>query len=187
MLYEVITEGKATSILQVSYIGYKSLRCQFASASDTLVTIYLPPGVYFDAVTVNANRNAVKDIDKLSIPIVHLKNIPSLSGEPDVLKAFQLMPGVQMGSEANSGLYVRGGEVDENLFLLDDVPLYYVNHLGGFMSVFDVNVIKDVNLYKGVFPARYGGRLSSVVDIRLKDGDVHKSKSEFMIGSYNFV
>lgn len=104
-------------------------------------------------------------------------------GEIDVLKTFQLMPGVQGGAEGSNALYVRGGSPDQNLILLDDVPLYYVSHLGGFVSVFDAYTISNVKLIKGGFPAQYGGRLSSVIDIRMKDGNENKLKGAFSLGT----
>jgi hypothetical protein len=109
--------------------------------------------------------------------------MPSLMGDPDLLKNLQLMPGVKMGDEGSSVFYVRGGTPDQNLTLMDGVPLYYVNHIGGFLSVFDMNTIKKATLYKGYYPANFGGRLSSVLDIRLKDGDGNKTQKELMIGT----
>ena len=108
--------------------------------------------------------------------------LPSLTGEKDIIRAYQLMPGVQSGSEGTSNLYIRGGSPDQNLILIDDVPVYYINHLGGFVSIFDENAINSMKLIKGGFPARYGGRLSSVVDIRLKDGDLNKFHGEISVG-----
>ncbi len=118
----------------------------------------------------------------VSIPIKQVKLLPSLGGESDVLKAIQLMPGVQSGNEGTSGLYVRGGSPDQNLMVLDDVPLYYVNHLGGLVSIFNTDAISNINLIKGGFPARYGNRLSSVMDIRMKDGNLKEVKGNAMIG-----
>ena len=103
-------------------------------------------------------------------------------GETDVLKALQLLPGVQAGTEATAGLYVRGGNPDENLLLLDGVPVYNVNHMFGMFSVFNPDAIKNVTLYKGSFPAHYYGRLSSVVDIRMKDGDMETYHGNASIG-----
>jgi hypothetical protein len=122
------------------------------------------------------------EIGVLNIPMKTMKFIPTLGGEPDAIKAFQLMPGVQGGKEGISGLYVRGGTPDQNLFLLDDTPLYYVYHLGGFVSTFNPDAINSYRLYKGVFPAQYAGRLSSVVDIQMKDGNLYKRRGEFSIG-----
>src|SRR5699024_10744564 len=96
--------------------------------------------------------------------------------EKDVLKAIQLLPGVQTGNDGSTGLFVRGGSPDQNLILLDGVPVYNVSHLFGFLSVFTPEAIQSADLYKGGFPARYGGRLSSVLDIRMKEGDMKKTK-----------
>ncbi|WP_286833172.1 TonB-dependent receptor plug domain-containing protein, partial [Proteiniphilum sp. UBA5280] len=99
------------------------------------------------------------------------------------IKALQLLPGVQSGTEGSAGLYVRGGGPDENLLLLDGIPLYNVNHMMGFFSVFNSEALKNVTLYKGSFPARFGGRLSSVVDVRMKDGDDKKISGTASIGT----
>lgn len=109
-----------------------------------------------------------------SLSVEQIKQMPVLFGEVDVLKAVQMLPGVQGGTEGTAGLHVRGGSQDQNLILLDGVPLYYVNHLGGFFSVFDADAIDQVTLLTGAFPARYGGRTASVLDIRMKEG--HKTE-----------
>ncbi|MDD4107711.1 MAG: TonB-dependent receptor plug domain-containing protein, partial [Prolixibacteraceae bacterium] len=122
----------------------------------------------------------------INIPVNQIKSIPGLLGETDVIKVLQLTPGVKAGVDGSAGMYVRGGGPDENLLLLDGVPVYNVNHLFGFFSVFNADAIKDVTLYKGNFPARFGGRLSSVVDIRMKDGNnqhVHGNISVGLISS----
>jgi len=98
------------------------------------------------------------------------------------MKSYQLMPGIKTGAEGTSSMYVRGGSHDQNLFLFDDVPLYYIDHLGGFVSAFNTDAINRVNLIKGGFPARYGGRLSSVIDIRMKDGNNNKIQGSYNIG-----
>lgn len=121
-------------------------------------------------------------MSKVSIPISQIKALPALLGEVDVLKSLQLLPGVQGGTEGSAGLYVRGGGPDQNLYLLDGVPVYNVNHLGGFFSTFNSDAISNVDLYKGGFPARFGGRLSSVVDIRMKEGNKEKFGGEGSIG-----
>ena len=122
----------------------------------------------------------------IEVPLSQIKTIPAFAGEVDVIKALQLLPGVQSGTEGSAGLYVRGGGADENLLLMDGVPLYNVNHLFGFFSVFNPDAIKNVTLYKGSFPARFGGHLSSVVDIRLNDGndsEMHGAASIGLISS----
>jgi hypothetical protein len=117
-------------------------------------------------------------MSQVTIPVQQIKELPAILGEVDVLKTLQLLPGVQSGSEGTSGLYVRGGSPDQNLMLLDGVPLYNVNHLFGFFSVFNADAIKNVTLTKGGFPARFGGRLSSVLDINMKDGNMKEYHGE---------
>ncbi|MGL4292824.1 MAG: TonB-dependent receptor plug domain-containing protein, partial [Bacteroidales bacterium] len=108
--------------------------------------------------------------------------IPSPGSENDVLKALQLLPGVNQGSDGKSELFVRGGNGDENLFLVDGISLYNPNHLFGFFSAFDGNILESVDFYKGAFPARYGSRLSSVVDMQVKEGDFSKLKGKVAVG-----
>ncbi|HEX8327265.1 MAG TPA: TonB-dependent receptor [Hymenobacter sp.] len=118
----------------------------------------------------------------INVPVAQIKLLPALFGETDVLKVLQLLPGVQAGGEGSSGLYVRGGSPDQNLLLLDGTPIYNASHLFGFFSVFNADAIKNVELIKGGFPARYGGRLSSVVDITMKEGNMQKLHGEGAIG-----
>ena len=118
----------------------------------------------------------------INVPVAQIKLLPALFGETDVLKVLQLLPGVQAGGEGSSGLYVRGGSPDQNLLLLDGTPIYNASHLFGFFSIFNADAIKNVELIKGGFPARYGGRLSSVVDITMKEGNMQKLHGEGAIG-----
>ena len=118
----------------------------------------------------------------ISVPVIQIKSMPALLGEIDVLKSIQLLPGVQSGSEGSSGFYVRGGGPDQNLILLDGVPVYNASHLFGFFSVFNIDAIKNVKLTKGGFPARFGGRLSSVLEIDMKEGNMKEFKGEGSIG-----
>lgn len=118
----------------------------------------------------------------IKIPIEQIKNIPTIGGETDIIKVMQLMPGVKRGGEGQNGMYVRGGSGDDNLILLDEATVYNVSHLFGFFSVFNNDALKDVTLIKGGFPSKYGGRLSSVMDIRMKDGDSEHWKVEGGIG-----
>jgi len=168
----------------ISAIGYKSLTKEITLSGEQRLDFELEVLVTKDVevVYVDPNQVAEPEIGVISIPVSQLKSIPNLGGEPDIIKAFQMMPGVQGGKEGSSGLFVRGGSPDQNLFLLDNVPLYYVNHIGGFISTFDPNAINSIKLYKGGFPAQYAGRLSSVVDIRMKDGNMSSHIGEFAIG-----
>jgi outer membrane receptor for ferrienterochelin and colicin len=118
----------------------------------------------------------------IRVPVTQLKKIPAFLGETDILKAIQLLPGVQSGGEGQSGFYVRGGSQDQNLILLDGTPVYNASHLFGFFSVFNADAIKDVTLVKGGFPARYGGRLSSVLDISMKEGNMKEFHGSGSIG-----
>jgi hypothetical protein len=121
-------------------------------------------------------------MSQVVVPIEQIKKIPALLGEVDVLKALQLLPGVQGGTEGTNGLYVRGGSPDQNLILLDGTPVYNVSHLGGFFSVFNGDAVKNVTLTKGGFPARYGGRLSSIIEIDMKEGNMKEFHGEGGIG-----
>ncbi len=167
-----------------SYIGYTSDTVKFSSSKENVNILLSVRSSDLKEVEIKAVGNSIEKpiIGVLDIPLRQIRLLPAIGGEVDVLKAFQLMPGVQGGNEGTSGLYVRGGTPDQNLLLLDDIPLYGVNHIGGFVSVFDINAINDVKLIKGGFPARYGGRLSSVVDIRMKTGNPKALKGEFGLG-----
>ncbi len=121
-------------------------------------------------------------MSSVDIPIKQIKEIPALFGEKDVLKVIQLLPGVQSGSEGQSGLYVRGGGPDQNLIILDGATVYNAQHLFGFFSLFNGDALRSVELIKGGFPARYGGRLSSVIDMNMKDGNKEKTTGELGIG-----
>lgn len=170
--------------LQVSFIGYETKKVFRSNKNDdSLLIILLAPGISMKEIDVIVKSRSNRSTGLYDIPMDMMKKMPGLTGDPDLMKNLQMMPGVKMGDEGSSVFYVRGGTPDQNLTLIDDVPLYYVNHIGGFMSVFDMNTIKKATLYKGYYPANFGGRLSSVLDIRLKDGDVNKSHKEIMIGT----
>lgn len=139
-------------------------------------------------VTTHYDNTGVRgtQMSAIEVPLTQIKAIPAIGGEVDVIKALQLLPGVQSGTEGTAGIYVRGGGADENLLLMDGVPLYNVNHLFGFFSVFNADALKNVTLYKGSFPARFGGHLSSVIDVRMNDGNengIHGSASIGLISS----
>lgn len=170
--------------LQYSFVGYEKQILQIDLKKDTAINIGLKLLGELAEITVQGNASKVESsqMSTIEIPIERLQKIPVLLGEPDVLKVIQLLPGVQSGTEGSSGIYVRGGGPDQNLFLLDGVPVYNASHLFGFFSVFNPAAIKTVTLYKGGFPARFGGRLSSVVDIRMKEGNDKEFKGEFSIG-----
>lgn len=160
--------------LRVSYIGYASQTHRLSLAGNRQLNVRLQPSVELDEVTVTADRMVSAKMSQMSaveVPVEQIKLVPVIFGETDVLKAIQLLPGVQSGTEGMSGIYVRGGGPDQNLFLLDGVPLYNVNHLVGFFSAFNSDAIKNVTLYKGSFPCQFSGRISSVLDITTNNGN----------------
>ncbi len=173
--------------LTASYVGYTPLTKRFNITRDTVVNIALHVHSALDEVTIVGNRLDLgvrgSQMSAVDIPIAQIKAVPAMFGETDVLKVLQLLPGVQSGTEGSAGLYVRGGSPDENLMLLDGVPVYNVNHMFGFFSAFNPDAIKNVTLYKGSFPAHYAGRLSSVVDVRMKEGDMHHFHGNVHIGA----
>ncbi len=142
--------------------------------------------IELEEVVVSAeHQKKISDEVRMStidIPVEQIKQIPALLGEKDVLKVLQLMPGVQKGSEGNSGFYVRGGGPDQNLIILDDATVYNAFHLFGFFSLFNGDALKSVELTKGGFPARYGGRLSSVLEMQMKDGNKEATHGEVSVG-----
>ena len=177
----------------MSYVGYQPYYDSFQLSANHPLSVELSPSALLKEVVVRDERPTdakSSQMSAITIPVESIKSVPVLFGEADVMKAVQLMPGVQSGTEGSSGMYVRGGGPDENLFLLDGVPLYNVNHLGGFFSAFNSDAIKNVTLYKGSFPAHFGGRLSSVLDITTNNGNdqqVHGGASIGLISAKVFA
>ena len=177
----------ANQPIQVSFssIGHqKMVQSVQTTTNKTLEIAMIPQPQQIDEVTIKANENPASSpqMGLVNLPVQQIKQIPALLGEKDVIKAIQLLPGVQKGTEGSTALYVRGGGPDQNLILLDEAQVYNANHLFGFFSVFNGDAIKNVAFYKGGFPARYGGRLSSVIDLQMKDGSKEKLHGEGGIG-----
>jgi len=173
--------------LDVSYVGYVSKEINMVLDRDTVLNVFLTPGLNLseDVVVIARRRdNNVKtaQMGKISLPIEQIKLLPAFMGEVDILKAIQLMPGVRNAGEGSSGFYVRGGGPDQNLILLDDAVVYNSGHLFGFFSVFNADAIKNVTLIKGGMPAQYGGRLSSVLDVSMKEGNNKRFEVDGGIG-----
>lgn len=182
-----LTLPAADSIsLLYSYVGYQPQIIELPLSKDTTIHIELTESAMLDEVVISAadaeKIQEVTQMSTVSVPIEQIKALPALLGEVDVLKTLQLLPGVQSGNEGTSGLYVRGGGPDQNLILLDGVPVYNASHLFGFFSVFNADAINNVQLIRGGFPARYGGRLSSVIDISMKEGNMKEFHGEGSIG-----
>lgn len=180
-----LSEGEYDIVF--SYVGFETRKMKIKLDSDKKINVSLKYKTELEEVTIVAesanNRLKNSQMSKETISMEAISKLPAFLGEADVMKALQLMPGVQSGSEGNSGIYVRGGGADQNLILLDGVPVYNANHLFGFFSVFNTDAINTFSIYKGGFPARFGGRLSSVIDIRMKEGNEKEFKGGFQIGN----
>ncbi|MFN0213795.1 MAG: TonB-dependent receptor [Saprospiraceae bacterium] len=181
-----LTLPSDSAVVAITYIGYKPEAFSVLLEKNLVQNLGMSENTVLKEVEVVAQRyERVEErvqMGRIDIPIQQIKNVPAFLGEKDVLKALQLLPGVSGGGEGQSGIYVRGGGPDQNLILLDGVPVYNVSHLFGFFSVFNPDAVKDVSLIKGGFPARYGGRLSSVIEINMKEGNENEFHGEGSIG-----
>lgn len=172
-----------TVMLRVSFVGYTSSTRVFVLNQDERFNAQLSSTVELEEIEVVAERPAEStQMSTMTLQMEMVKALPVLLGERDIIKTIQLLPGIKSGTEGSSGLYVRGGGPDQNLILLDGVPIYNASHLFGFFSVFNSDAISSVDIVKGGFPARYGGRLSSVLDIRMKEGNMKEFHGEGSIG-----
>ena len=170
--------------ISFSYIGYNTQKFNIDLNKNIDKNVSFEIASFsVGEVQVRGKANIIKNTQTsvIEVPIEQIKTIPALLGEVDIIKAIQLLPGVQ-SSEGTSGFYVRGGGPDQNLILLDGVPVYNASHLGGIFSVFNADAIKSVRLTKGGFPARFGGRLSSVLQIDMKEGNQKKFKGDATLG-----
>jgi len=179
--YSLPNVPQGTYFLKVSGLGYRPVvrRCVLTSEPAKINIQLQTDAVKGQEVVVQSNRQEsavanTQSISTIAISPETLKKIPALGGEVDVFRALQLTPGVKSGVQGTSGLYVRGGSPDQNLVLLDGVSIYNPTHLGGLLSVFNNDALADTRLIKGAFPAEYGGRLSSVVDISMREGTKEK-------------
>lgn len=171
-----LAEGEYT--LSVQFVGFQVIQKKITLTADTKVNFDLVDNNTLGEVVIEAERadQNVTDIqmgvDRLDMR--EINKIPVLMGERDVIKTIQLRPGVKNGGEGTGGFFVRGGAADQNLILLDEATVYNASHLLGFFSVFNSDALKDVSLYKGTQPGEFGGRLASVLDVRMKDGNIKK-------------
>ena len=171
-----VTLGEGEYELQYTAVGFETLTERITLNRDIVKNILLPDEIInLEAVSVSANTrgrtitNPQMGVERLTMN--EIKSIPMLLGERDILKAIQLLPGIKSAGDGNSGFYVRGGSSDQNLILLDEANVYNASHLLGFFSTFNPDVVKDITVYKGGMPAQYGGRLSSVLDIKMNEGN----------------
>lgn len=172
--------------LFASYVGFREKEITFNLKQDTVISFSLPERATLQEVVVEGeNRHSSllsAQTGKVQLSGADIRDVPSVFSSPDLVKRLQMLPGVASGTELIAGMYVRGGNSDENLFLIDGNPVYQINHLAGLFSAFNSDAIKTVDFYKSSFPARYGGRLSSVVDVRTKDGDMKHFHGVFSVG-----
>ena len=174
--------------LHASYIGYESCSFNFTELDrDTILNIELRPNARLEEVVVTASERDRLSVNNTLMGTMEfsqktIKATPTLFGESDIVKTLQLTPGVASGTEGLAGLYVRGGDQDGNLFLIDGNPVYQINHVGGLFSAFNPEAIRNLDFFKAGFPARYGGRLSSVVDVHTKEGNMKEYHGSAMLG-----
>lgn len=180
-----LTTDEDSCRIEVSHSGYTTYTEPVGLEEDRVRQIGLEPRVSQEQlVVINTEARNVpgRGVSKTGVTGAYAKSLPALLGEADVLKSLQLLPGVQSGNEGTSGLIVRGGSADQNLILLDGVPVYNASHAFGVFSVFNADAVQKVEILKSGFPASYGGRLSSVVDVRMKEGDRYRFHGEGGIG-----
>jgi hypothetical protein len=185
--YFALTQVEGVYSVTISYTGYAPVTKSINLNKDTKLNEELKSTNDLAEVTINANNRKNENVKSAQmglekIDMKSLNSIPVLLGEKDILKTIQLLPGVKSGGEGNTGFYVRGGAADQNLIILDEAVVYNSSHLLGFFSTFNADAIKDVSLYKGGMPAQYGGRLSSVLDVKMDDGNNKEFKFQGGIG-----
>lgn len=181
-----ITLPRGEHLLNFSFLGYKAKSKRINLKKNTNLTIHLKPSLTLSEVIVTSKGLTPNTVgignNATTIPLKAMAYLPSLGGEEDLLRTVNLLAGVQSGTDGFGGLNVRGGSSDQNLILLDGVPVYNASHLGGLFSIFNSSAIKSAQLYKSSFPARFGGRLSSVLDVRTKEGNQRKTSGELSAG-----
>ena len=182
-----ITLDEGAYDFSIAHVSYQTAQVELTVDRNVEVNYSLVPktAAMSEVVVYSKRRDANvqnAQMGRLDLAAAQIKSVPALFGEVDVLKTIQLLPGVQNAGEGNSGFYVRGGGPDQNLIMLDDAIVYNTGHLFGFFSIFNADAIKNTSLIKGGMPAQYGGRLSSVLDIAMKDGNLKEASGEGGIG-----
>ncbi len=184
--YSLTLPATDTLTLIISYVGYRPEARKIYLQKNIRLDVLLALSNLLDEVAITSDRNDdnvnLTRVGVINVPVRDIWNLPVLMGERDILKAIQFLPGVQQAQEGTTGFFVRGGNLDQNLVLLDDAPVYNPNHLFGLVSTFNINSVNNVQLIKGGFPAQYGGRLSSILEITSKDGNKEQFQTEGGIG-----
>lgn len=182
-----ITLPKGKYDIIVSFAGYSARQASLSLDSNFTLDIQMVQKSVLEEVVVYSKRRDANvknaQMGKFDLSMAQIKSVPVIFGEVDILKTLQLLPGVRNAGEGNTGLYVRGGGPDQNLIMLDDAIVYNTGHLFGFFSIFNADAIKNTSLIKGGMPAQYGGRLSSVLDVAMKEGNMQKYEVEGGIGA----
>lgn len=185
--FYTLTLPEGTYNIRFTYIGYKDLEKSLKLNKNISINAELESSAFLtDEVVIIGQQNRHVEDSRMSIiriPVEEIKTLPAFMGEVDVLKTIQLLPGVQGAGEGESGFYVRGGGPDQNLVLLDEAVVYNANHLFGFFSVFNADAINDIEIYTGGMPAEYGGRISSVLNITMNNGNMREFKAQGGIGT----
>ncbi|HTX17930.1 MAG TPA: carboxypeptidase-like regulatory domain-containing protein [Bacteroidota bacterium] len=185
--YFSLSVKEGTDVILFRYLGYARQSLSLNVDRDTTVIVRLSSQpITVGEVNISGSypdtKLAKPQMGEMTLKNEDIKSLPAFLGEADVMRAIQIMPGIQSANERSTGISVRGGGIDQNLFLLDDAPIFQISHLMGLFSVFNNDAVKDVDIYKGDIPANYGGRISSVVDIRLRDGNMQDYKVSGGIG-----
>ncbi|MCB0631846.1 MAG: TonB-dependent receptor [Saprospiraceae bacterium] len=185
--FQITTSGQNTIHLRLSYVGYETIDTTLAVALSQNMIIKMSANANLPEIEVTGDQSLGegRQLGKVVIPMEQLNKVPPLLGEVDPFKALALTPGIANGVEGTSDLYIRGGTPDQNLILYDGAKVYNANHLFGFLSPFNPDIVKDIKVYKGAFPSRFGGRLSSVVDVTGKEGNKNKTVRKATIGLIN--
>lgn len=181
-----VPKGERT--IRCSFLGHYTEDLNLTFEKDTLLDIVMYPNESIEGAVAEARSHASVPsayVGVIDLPAQYIKAMPSLLGEPDLLKSLQKMPGIQSGSAGFSGIYVRGGGAEENLVLMDGAPLYNASHMMGLFSTFVPEAVKRVTVFKGFFPAKYGGRASSVIDVRTNEGNAKELKGTVSVGLIN--
>lgn len=185
--YSLTVDGLDSTGLDIRYLGYQRQLKKIQLTSNIRLNIEMLPNnntLNEVVITSDGTEKNIKstEMSVIDIPTTKIKELPVILGEADVFKVVQLLPGIQAGNEGTTGYFVRGGNLDQNLVQLDEATIYNPNHLIGLVSAFNTRAINNVTLIKGGFPAQYGGRLSSILDISMKEGNKKRYRAEGGIG-----
>lgn len=181
--YFSLALNQSKAVLKISYIGYNLQVLAIDFKRDTFLNVSLKENDALQIVVIIANsyeNNAGNGL--INLPIEKLNKVPSMGGERDILKALTILPGVSGGDEGTASLIVRGGSNDQNMIVLDGTPIYNTGHLFNFISLFNADAVKKIDFYKSYFPARFGGRLSSVLDINFREGNKNRFEGKLDVG-----